>query len=93
MTQFFNDVKSHDYYIPATLCLFPQYMPGRNPKDGAKIKLHGGRAPTVALSRAAAIVLRQISINLEKDLTTRTYVRTRLRAARRGALLGGTEII
>ena len=61
---------------------------GRNPKDGAKIKLHGGRAPTVALSRAAAIVLRQISINLEKDLTTRTYVRTRLHAAseaRRGA--------
>ena len=45
LTQFFNDVKSHDYYIPTTLCLFPQYMPGRNPKDGAKIKWHGGRAP------------------------------------------------
>ncbi len=71
-------------------------LAGRNPKDGAKIKLHGGRAPPLRrrrpyrhpCRRAAAplplpprmrrrrytyirAVLRQISINLEKDLTTR----------------------
>ena len=61
----------------------PDLMPlaGRNPKDGAKIKLHGGRAPPLRRRRRAALpppplyihtaVLRQISINLEKDLTTR----------------------
>ena len=57
-------------------------LAGRNPKDGAKIKLHGGRAPPLRRRRHDAAtappplyihtaVLRQISINLEKDLTTR----------------------